>query len=249
MTRPLNKFLEKPKCQLLIIAKEISIMEKSYRYLPHFFTVFFVLVIYCFWQSYFGHFPDFQKVISPISNVPISITSITHFHATMVVLWLLMLIVQPFLIIKKKLDRHRLLGKVSYFVVALMFISLLLIVNQEQSRMKNLPVFAANLLDVPAFITLYGLAIYFRKRTAYHARFIVMSIIPFLDPALARLNLPGVFVGLGLWVLLFVIEFFTRKTYKPYLMGFGYYLFNLAIVAYLGFANQPLLDKIWQLFF
>jgi hypothetical protein len=224
-------------------------MEKTYRYLPYFFTAFAVLVIYCFWQSYFGHFPDFQKVISPIGNVPISITSITHFHATMVVLWFLMLIVQPILIIKKKLEWHRLLGKASYLVVVLMFISLLLIVNQEQSRAKSLPVFAANLLDVPAFITLYGLAIYFRKKTAYHARFMVMSVIPFLDPALARLNLPGVFVGLGLWVLLFIIEFFTRKTYKPYLIGFGYYIINLGIVAYFGIANQPLLDKIWGIFF
>ncbi len=221
-------------------------MEKTYRYLPYFFTAFMVLVIYCFYQSYFGHFPHFQNVISPIGNVPLTITGVTHFHATMVVLWLLMLIVQPMLIIKKKLEWHRLLGKASYLVVALMVISMLLIVNQEQSREKNLPVFAANLFDMPVFMVFYGLAIYFRKKPAYHARFMVMSILPFINPALARANIAGVPVQLGLWVLLFVFEFFTRKTYKPYLIGFGYYVFNLLVVAYLLMANPVLLEKFWK---
>lgn len=221
-------------------------MEKTYRYLPYFFTAFMVLVIYCFYQSYFGHFPHFQNVISPIGNVPLTITGVTHFHATMVVLWLLMLIVQPMLIIKKKLEWHRLLGKASYLVVALMVISMLLIVNQEQSREKNLPVFAANLFDMPVFMVFYGLAIYFRKKPAYHARFMVMSILPFINPALARANIAGVPVQLGLWVLLFVFEFFTRKTYKPYLIGFGYYVFNLLVVAYLLMANPALLEKFWK---
>ena len=224
-------------------------MEKTYRYLPYFFTAFFVLVIYCFWQSYFGEVPDFKDVISPIGNVPLIITNITHFHAIMLVLWLLMLIVQPILIVKKKFEWHRLLGKASYVVVGLMFISLLLIINQEQSREKNLPVFAANLFDVPAFMVLYCLAIYFRKKPAYHARFMVMSVIPFLDPALARLNLPGVFVGLGLWAVLFIVEFFTRKTYKPYLIGLGYYIFNLVVVFATFMLNQSLFDRIWQFFF
>lgn len=224
-------------------------MEKTYRFLPYFFALFFVVVIYCFWQSYFSEFPDFQGVISPIGNLPITITNITHFHAMMLILWLLMLIVQPILIIQRKIKWHRIIGKASYVLIGLMFISLLLIINQEQSREKNLPVLAANLFDVPAFMVLYCLAIYFRKKPAYHARFMVMSIIPFLDPALARLNLPGVFVGLGLWALLFIVEFFTRKIYKPYLIGFGYYIFNLVVVFATFMLNQPLFDKIWQFFF
>jgi hypothetical protein len=224
-------------------------MEKTYKYFPYFFIAVAVLIIYCFNQSYFSHIPNFENVISPIGNVPITITNITHFHTFMMMLWLLMLVIQPILIVKKKIKWHRFIGKASYLVVAFLFISLLMIINQDQSRAKNLPVFAANLFDVPSFIVLYGLAMYFRKKTAYHARFMVMSVIPFLDPAFARLNLPGVFVGLGLWIILFVVEFFTQKTYKPYLIGLVFYLFNLAIVAYLGFANQALLDKIWNVFF
>ena len=224
-------------------------MEKSYHFLPYFFAAFTVLVIYCFNQSYFSHIPDFENVISPIGNVPITITAITHFHALMITIWLLMLIVQPILIIKKQVKWHRLVGKASYVVVALLVISILMVVYQEQTREKNLPIFAANLLDFPGFLAMYLFAVYFRKKPAYHARFMVMSIITFLDPALARLNIPGVYVGLGLWALLFVIEFFAGKTYKPYLIGLGYYILNLGFVMYMMFANQPLLDKIWHIFF
>jgi glucan phosphoethanolaminetransferase (alkaline phosphatase superfamily) len=224
-------------------------MEKSYRYLPYFFIAFFVLVIYCFYQSYFGHFPDFQGVISPIGNVPITITSVTHFHATMLVLWMLMLIVQPILIIRKQIKWHRILGKTSYVLMGLMVISIILIVSQEQLREKNLPVFTANLFDPVVFVVFYGLAIYYRKQPAYHSRFMIMSVLPFINPALARLGIAGVPIQLGMWGLLFAVEFFNRKTYKPYLIGFSYYALNLGIVAYLALANQPLLDKIWHLFF
>jgi hypothetical protein len=224
-------------------------MEKSYRFLPYFFATFFAFTIYCFYQSYFGHFPDFHNVISPIGNVPIDITTVTHFHATMIVLWMLLLIVQPVLIIKKKVALHRLLGKVSYLLVALMVLSLILIVNQEQSREKHLPVFAANLFDVPVFLVFYGLAIYYRHKPAYHARFMVMTVLPFFDPALARIHVNGLLVQLGLWVMFFVVEFFNRKVYKPYLIGLGYYVFNLGIVAYLAIANPTLLEKIWHVVF
>ena len=121
-------------------------MEKSYRYLPYFFAAFTVLVIYCFNQSYFSHIPDFENVISPIGNVPITITAITHFHALMITIWLLMLIVQPILIIKKQVKWHRLVGKASYVVVALLVISILMVVYQEQTREKNLPIFAVEFI-------------------------------------------------------------------------------------------------------
>lgn len=224
-------------------------MEKSYRYLPYFFAFFTVLVIYCFSQSYFSHIPNFQNVISPIGNVPIAITWVTHFHACMIMAWLLMLIVQPILILKKQLEWHRILGKISYGLVILLVLSIILIVNQEQSRGKNLPVFAANLIDPLVFVVMYSLAIYYRKKPAYHARFMLLTIIGFIGPAFARIQGPALQTVFGLFVLFLVIEWRTRKVYKPYLIGLGYYVINLGAVAYLFLGNQPLLDKIWHIFF
>ncbi|MES2797494.1 MAG: hypothetical protein V4683_16100 [Bacteroidota bacterium] len=129
-----------------------------------------------------------------------------------------------------------------------MVVSILMIIHQQQNREKSLEVFAVNLLDVPSFVAMYLLAIYFRKKSAYHSRFMIMSTVPFLSPALARLNLPGVYVGLVLWLVFFIIEFFNKKIYRPYLIGFGFYMFNFAFVAYLLLGNRSLLDKIWGLF-
>ncbi len=224
-------------------------METTYRYLPYFFALFLVGVVACFYQSYFGHFPRFENVISPIGNVPIMITGVTHFHAIMLMTWFVLLVAQPILILRKKLAWHRLLGKVSYGVVGLLVVSTLLIIYQSQMREKNLPVLAANLFDFPVFLVFYGLAIYYRKKPAYHARFMLMSVLPFLNPALARLQLPGLPVQLGLWVLFFTVEFFNRKLYRPYLIGLGYYLLNLGFAAYLFFANQAVLNRIWLFFF
>jgi hypothetical protein len=224
-------------------------MEKLHRSLPFVFIAFFVLVIYSFYQSYFGHIPEFKNVISPIGNVPITITAITHFHAIVVVLWLLMLIIQPILIIKNKVALHRLLGKASYLIVAFMAISLVLIIYQQQIRQKDLPVFAINLFDFPVFIVFYSLAIYYRKNSAYHSRFMVMTIIPLLSPVLARIHVNGLMAQVILWVLLFIIEAFNRKIFKPYLIGLGYYIFNFAVVAYMFFVNKSVLDKLWNMFF
>lgn len=224
-------------------------MEKTYRYLPYFFTLALLGVIAAFYKSYFGHFPDFEGVISPIGNVPIAITKVTHFHALMMVLWMLLLIVQPLLIIKKKLKWHRVLGRVSYGVVALLVISLVLIIRQEQMRGMNLPVFAANLLDPFMFVVYYGLAIYYRRKQAWHSRFMILTITSFIGPALVRLQLGGIDVIFGWFAFLLILEWRTSKVYRPYLIGFGYYLLNLAVVAYLFLFNQPLLIRLWEVFF
>jgi hypothetical protein len=114
---------------------------------------------------------------------------------------------------------------------------------------NTLHIFAANLLAIPLFLFYYAMAIYFRKKPAYHARFMVMTALPFMGPAVARIPFNTLWVDGSLWVLFFVVEAFNRKVFKPYLLGIGFYALNLGFVAYLVLANQSLLDKIWHLFF
>lgn len=224
-------------------------MEKTFRYLPYFFFLFLIGVVVCFYQSYFGHFPYFKGVISPIGNVPIEITTVTHFHAAMIVLWMLLLIIQPLLIYKKNLKWHRILGKTSYVVATLLVISLVLIIRQQQVREKSLPVFAANLLDPFLFVVYYCLAIYYRRKAAWHARFMILTTTSFIGPALARMLVPALPVIFGWFAFLLILEWRTRKVYAPYLIGLGYFLLNLGVVAYLFLYNQPLLNNIWNAFF
>jgi hypothetical protein len=69
-----------------------------------------VLVFAGFYTSYFSVFLEAKP-------------SIIHIHFTLMVLWIAMLITQPFLIKYKKLTIHRTLGKISYVLVPLVLIS------------------------------------------------------------------------------------------------------------------------------
>jgi hypothetical protein len=224
-------------------------MEKLYRYLPHFFAAFLFFAIFCFYQSYFGHFPDFLNGVNPITNLPVIVTNITHFHVIMVILWLLLLIIQPIFIVQKKYKYHRILGRISYIIVVLLILSFYLITRQEQIRMKHLDVFAATLFDFLLFIAYYGLAIYYRKKSTYHARFMILTFLTLLDPALARLLIDVLPIHFSLWILFFCIEYFNQKVYKPIIIGFAYYLVNLGLISYLYMEDQPMLDVIWKFLF
>ena len=79
-------------------------IEKQYKYIGYLSLPLLLLVIAGFYKSYYGLFPDFNS----------SITVPMHFHAFVMSLYVILLIVQPFLIFYKKFETHRLLGKFSY---------------------------------------------------------------------------------------------------------------------------------------
>lgn len=213
-------------------------MEKSYRYVSYFFIGLLTFVFIAFFKTYFGLFPHFNK----------SITYVTHYHAFTLILWFAMLIVQPILIRNKQFEWHRLVGKASYIIVPLMVLGLLMIAHQQQVREKNLAVFAANLVDIPQFVIFYGLAMYYRKNTPYHLRFILLSTLSFIGPAAARIPIDSLSITGSLYLFLLIYERFKTKIYKPYLIGLAISISNLVIMFYLFIVNQPLLEKIWGLF-
>jgi len=86
-------------------------MEKVYKNISWLFAAILGIVILGFFKTYFGLFPTFEKV-----------TSIQHIHGTLFLLWFVMLIVQPILIQKRKLEWHRRIGMISYFLVPLIIV-------------------------------------------------------------------------------------------------------------------------------
>jgi hypothetical protein len=145
----------------------------------YYFIGLFALVIFGFWPSYFAKFV----------NGKADFTFYFHFHAAMVTLWIFMLIVQPLLIRKKKLALHRLIGKLSYFLFPLIFISVILLVHSRHN-------IAEKELDINLFVpfkdllilgTACFIAIKYRHDINLHARGMVATGIVFIEPALARL--------------------------------------------------------------
>ncbi|WP_435356717.1 hypothetical protein [Emticicia sp. SJ17W-69] len=214
-------------------------MEKSYKNISYLFILILGVIFLGFFKTYFGLFPNFK-----------GIPTLLHIHSFVILLWIVMLIVQPFLIRYKKYEWHRMVGKASYFLVPLLVFVVILVVRASQTKIMNLAIFAFAWSDMTFFVLTYTLAIFYRKKVSYHARFMIMTVLPFINPAIGRLPqspLPGPAIGLLIIVSLLVYERFKAKIYKPYLfslVGFLaiYLFFNLMI-------TNPLWEQFWGLFF
>lgn len=210
----------------------------SYKYISCLFAAALLFAFIAFYETYFSLFPSFKNT-----------AWIIHFHATVIVLWFVMLITQPVLIRTGHMDLHRLLGRVSYILVPLLILSLILVSRKTQLRGQDLFIFAINIADSSLFVIYYLLAIYYRKKTSWHIRFMVLTIVPFIDPAAARLHLPGLAMQLTLISGLLILERFYGRIYKPYLAGLAVWIFITGLLAFLLFFNLQVMDKLWHLFF
>ena len=216
-------------------------MEKIYKNSHYLFIAVLLMAIAGFWKTYFGKIPTFNGV-----------SSLMHFHAIMVLSWLGILIAQPILILNKKIELHRIVGKVSYFVVPLLLLSIILLMRL--SFIKNtiplnsdIDIRLVGVADLTFFIPCYLLAIYFKNKTTYHARFMVMTVLPFINPALGRLNLPGPLLAIIIMVGLIIYEAFNKKIFLPYLIGLPAYIF--IYVFYLFIINADQWRAFWWMFF
>jgi hypothetical protein len=84
-------------------------MERAYRNLGYFFLILLPIFIAGFWIPYLSEIPEFDP----------SITAPVHIHAVLLFTWIALLIVQPLTIRFRAFSAHRLLGKASYFLMAL----------------------------------------------------------------------------------------------------------------------------------
>jgi uncharacterized membrane protein len=216
-------------------------MEKAYRHISYLFIAVLLLIFCAFFKTYFGLFPSFTGT-----------TTLVHVHAVTVLLWFAMLIGQPMLIRTKQIALHRLVGRISYLLVPLMVISFLLMSRLHQLRGKDLMMFTANFSDISLFLVLYGLAIIYRHTVTYHARFMIMTVLPFLGASVGRLpSFPISSALLGLLIILGLLLFerFTRRVYRPYLISLAVFM-GLLIVPYSLLMFTPsLLDKLWYVCF
>jgi hypothetical protein len=88
---------------------------------------------------------------------------------------------------------------------------------------------------------------YYRHKTSYHARYIVLTVLPFMNPALGRLGFPGPILALLIMIGLLIYEFFNEKIYRPYLIALPAYL--LIYVFFIAVINANQWKAFWWMFF
>jgi hypothetical protein len=154
---------------------EKSLYQNSYLY----FVVFFLFMLWGFWITYFTRLLDQENYRM-------------HLHGLALILWCLMLVVQPYLIRAKKITVHKKIGKFSYLLVPfLLFTTIDLLKyrvqgNSELSNSANY--FIALVLNaLVAFIILYGLAIYHKSKGTIHARYMLCTAFTMFTPITDRI--------------------------------------------------------------
>jgi hypothetical protein len=192
-------------------------MGKTYKYLGYFLLLLIPLTFAGFYKTYFGQFPTFDEKIN----------SFVHFHALIASIWILILIIQPFLIINKKYVIHRAIGKLSYILFPMLILSfipqILKIINSGNIRNVFFP-----LSDIVLLIAFYLLAIFNRKTVTKHMRYMIATAIVFLGPTIGRiggillewppLTSQSVLYGV-IYLILISLIFYDKanqKDYTPY---------------------------------
>jgi hypothetical protein len=172
-----------------------EIIEKGYKNAGYFFIPLFAIVIFGFFKTYFGLFPHFNE----------HTTTIVHFHAFVLLLWIILLIIQPLLIRYKKLSAHRFFGRFTYVLVPLIIFSFIAMMNkqigeEQAQKMTMWPIIKSLYMpftDTLLFSTFYILAIKYKRKVALHARYMIVTGLVFIDASLIR--------SLGIW---FHVDFF-----------------------------------------
>jgi len=121
--------------------------------------------------------------------------AVTHLHAGLMLAWMAMLLVQPWLVRTRRMALHRQVGQLSYGVMPGILVTALWL---SQVRMAAAPPEMFGLqamllyLGMAASLMLavfWGLAIRHRRDPALHARYMVATALVMIDPAMARLML------------------------------------------------------------
>ena len=209
-------------------------MEKQAKYLAYCFFILFPLAVLAFYKPYFQFFPNFEGIKGTI-----------HFHTFVAAIWLGLLFVQPLLIYRKKYGTHRLVGKISYAWFIVFIASFIpLMINVAHSEFPQALLFSV--ADVTLLLLFYFLAIYHRKATPLHMRYMILAAIVFLGPTVGRiggiwLNLPPLMSqGLQYLIIALILAFLIyqdrskKGTRKAYYLGAIIYSIH-ALVFYIIF--------------
>ncbi len=201
-------------------------MEKAYKNLGYFLILLIPFTFLGFYKTYFYHFPSFEET-----------TTYIHLHAFIASIWVVMLIVQPILIRAKKLKLHKSIGKISYFVFPLLLLSfvpgMIRIFNSDNPSILFFP-----LSDIIMLLILFLLAIYHKKKTSKHMRYMIGVAMVFLDPTLGRIgvllleltdkvnqNVLCILIYLIL-ISLILLDRKNGKDFKPYVLIFSLWLIH-----------------------
>jgi hypothetical protein len=144
-----------------------------------FFVLLFAGALGAFWPRYLSRLPNGDLF--------------AHVHAVLATIWCGLLVAQPLLIRSRRRDLHRRLGACSQVVAPVFVVSVILLAHHRVRIMdaatfvRRAPSLYLGLAAVVLFAFAYGAALWFRRRPALHARFMIATGLTMIDPVVVRL--------------------------------------------------------------
>ena len=224
------------------------LLGNKYRNISFFCIAILAVLHWGFYRTYIQFFPDFKgfKVVH-------------HIHGTLMLLWVLLLIVQPFLISMKRYALHRTVGKSSYILAPLVTLSIFMVSGAGFHKMlsENAPepvavgILALNLPGAFGFAAFYILAMLHRKQSDIHMRYMIGTALLMIGPGLGRGliiygNIPfessvsySDEIVLLIAFALLLYDIINRKNIKPYLT-----IFLVLLMAHIFWLTK--MGLVWQ---
>lgn len=224
-------------------------MDKFYKHSEWLILAVILLIIWGFSKPYFLLFPEFQGVMS-----------VEHYHFVLMAMWCVILFTQPLLIKYKKIEIHRILGKLTFILIPLLLHSIFLVIKAsyysklgEVSQTQVLARLAIQLPDIFAFAFFYVLAIVYKKNTKYHLRFMLATALLMFGPAIFRIfrdhfgiipiNASSyTFIASDILCLGFLLyDIYKKQPYQPFLI-----ILITLLIEHFIFAIR--MTSLWQSF-
>jgi hypothetical protein len=202
-------------------------MLKVYRNTAIFIILIMIGVQWGFYRTYTSEFPNFKNKTSTI-----------HVHGIFLMMWMVLLIIQPLLINTGRAQLHRAIGKISWVLGPLIIGSMFMVGRGSYGRSIGIfpdhEILATMVLDIRGYISFaifWALAMYFRKDSASHMRYMIATGILAIGPGVGRglislgvefptaLTITDV-LDLAIVGFLLGFDIYRKKNYKPFLVVF-----------------------------
>jgi hypothetical protein len=211
-------------------------MEKQYRNIGFYFLILPVFVLLGFYYPYFSLFPKFK-------SIPVLI----HVHTIVLMLWVSILIVQPILIRYGKYRAHRIIGRLTYYLLPLVMITLIGVIRkqyyegieQKMTSIQSLEAVFTSIASIFTILIYYSLAIIqiLKRNIGLHMRYMICLFLEFIPPTFGRtlgywLNIRqfytyniSILVSAIILILLIISDKKRKLNYSPYVLALSLYVF------------------------
>ncbi len=219
---------------------------------------FFTVAILFALSALIGFGPTFY--LKPFFNTPPIARTIIAVHGALMTAWIALFITQVYLISSKRIRVHQKLGFAGILLAILILATgTMTAIAAGKYGSATLPpeVSAKTFMVVPlgdmvVFAVLFGAAIYYRRNSANHKRLMLLTVLNFLSPAVARFP-GGMMEAYGpLWFFgvptLLTIIFVVGDTWRNKKLNMVFLFGSIFLIASMWIRLPLSTTQAWQNF-